>query len=68
MKVLGNDERPITGIYGPLDEWSVQVTSLTTVQKIEAYFEDGDTVWFAVFIGDEIKQRINSKYVESVTY
>lgn len=64
--VLANDKSEIRGIYGPNDVWVVQVDDRT--DKIEAYIEDGNAVWFACIKDDKITQRINSVFVEAVTY
>lgn len=63
---LGNDPGEITGIYGPEEKWQVAVG--IHVDKIDAYVEDGNTVWFAIFKNGKIVQRINSNFVETVSY
>jgi len=67
-KVLGNDDRQIQGIYGPGDSWSVEIGNYMNVEKIECYIEDSNVPWFAVYINGTISQRINSTFVETVTY
>lgn len=65
--VLGNDPKPIMALYGEQGEWSARVGSMG-ITKISAYLEDGDAPWFAVYKGEEITSRINSRYVETVSY
>jgi len=65
--VLTNDERTISGLYGPNDEWQI-TTGGRQANKIVAYLEDGDTPWFAVYRNDKIIQRVNAAFVESVVY
>jgi len=68
FRVIGNDERPILGIYGPEERW--QITIGSHVGKIKGYIEDGDMPWFAIYDIDSHKiiQRVNAAFVESVVY
>jgi hypothetical protein len=66
MKVLGNDEQTITGIYGPNEEW--RIITNEEIKKIACYIEDGDTPWFAVYDEKGVCQRVNSRFVECVIY
>ena len=68
MKVLGNDEQKIFGLFGPEENWEITTASAQNVEKIECYIEDGDTPWFAIYKKGKIVQRINSRYVEAVAY
>jgi len=63
--VIGNDPKIISGLYGENGNWCV---TLDRVDKIEAYIEDGDIPWFAVYKDNKIIQRVNSRHVESVVY
>ncbi len=69
---LSNDPKEIKALSGPEDRWFVELGGIALISKIEAYLEDGDTVWFAIYRNDcptgRIIQRINSRYVESVIY
>ena len=66
MTTIASDRRPISGIYGPEERWQAEVGK--HIEKIEGYFEDGDTPWFALYRKGEISQRINAAFVECVTY
>jgi len=63
--VIGNDPKTISGLYGENENWCV---TLDRADKIEAYIEDGNVPWFAVYKDNKITQRVNSRYVESVIY
>jgi len=67
IEKLINDIRIIRGLYGPEEKWRI-VASGDFENRIEAYLEDDNTPWFAIFADGEITQRINSKYVEAVVY
>jgi hypothetical protein len=66
FRVIGNDPQKIIGLYGPEDRWCIQVGN--GVDKIEAYIEDGNIPWFAIYRKGRIDQRVNSLFVESVIY
>ena len=63
---LANEERPISGLYGPNGEW--QITVNDDFEPIVAYLEDDNSPWFAVFRKGQINQRINARWVEAVVY
>ncbi len=67
--VLGNDPGKIKFLSGDQDCWCVEVDS-AGVDKIKAYIEDGDVVWFAIYRNrkEQVSERINSRYVETVSY
>ncbi len=64
--VMGNDPKIISGLYGENEGWQIVLDA--RINKIEAYIEDGDIPWFAVYEDNKIIKRINSRYVESVVY
>lgn len=63
--VIGNDSKTISGLYGENENWQI---TLDSVDKIEAYLEDNNTPWFAIYRNNKIDQRINSRYVETIVY
>lgn len=73
MKTMIEDEREISGIFGPNEEWEIQAVGDCAVDKIECYTENGEMapiVWFAIYRygKSEPHSRVNSKYVETVVY
>lgn len=61
-----SDGRTISGLFGPTGAWKIVVGYNADV--ITAYIEDGDTPWFAILKAGKIIERVNSRYVEIVTY
>lgn len=66
---MWNDDRPIKSIWihtdGGDEGFSVGSSGVT---KIVPYFEDDDSLWFAVYGGETLLQRVNSKYIDVVVY
>lgn len=70
---LGRDTRRIKGLFFPSSENFEPriIVNGNDITKIEVYEEYGPGdfyPWFAVYNGDEITQRVNAVYVESVIY
>jgi hypothetical protein len=70
---LLDDKRPIKMIGGTEDGMPWAWEAPRTCERIEVYGEWGTsgvglTPWFAIYKDGEISQRINSAFVESVTY
>jgi len=71
MTTIFNDERPIQSITPSIDsrfDWQVGQCGVT---KIEAYRENynmGSVLWFKIWKGDILTNRVNGKYIDSVYY
>lgn len=64
--VIGNDPQVIKGLWGPEERWNIEVGP--RIDIIEAYIEDGNVPWFAIYKAGKIISRINSMFVETVIY
>ena len=67
---LMEDIRDIAGLYGPEDRWQIVVgrNKVTGIQLIKESGSMGHYAWFMVFREEGQPHRVNSLYVESVTY
>lgn len=63
--MIVDDKREIFGIYGEDDSCEY---SRDWVDKIEAYLEVDGKIWFAVFVENKLRYRINSRYIEIIRY
>lgn len=59
------ESEKIAGLFGAMGEWEI---TLKMYDFILAYKESDGTIWFAVYQNGKIMQRVNSKYVETVSY
>ena len=69
MRKILEDEREIKRITMP--DTTVYEVGKFQCTKIQPYEENGEmayVVWFAVYIGDLITARVNSKYIDTVQY
>lgn len=60
-----DDTRNIKRICGAMENCDVSTNS---EDKIKPYQEINGEFWFAVYRGDRITTRINSRYIDSVFY
>lgn len=71
MTTILNDERPIVSIVPSIEnrfEWQVGQYGIT---KIEPYREDhgiNSVLWFNIWKGDILTDRVNGKYIDSIHY
>lgn len=71
MKTAIEDGRAIKTLWWDDDYGSQVEVGNQNVTKIEAYHEPGglgNALWFAVYCGDSITQRVNGASVAGVAY
>ena len=69
--VLLTDKRRIESLYfpGPAEDViTVGVLGVTKIVPVSVNGEMAPTVWFEVWEGDNLVQRVNGRWVESVSY
>lgn len=70
MKVIEDVDPPIYGLV--IDDAQLAVGSVfiseSGVTSIEPYREQDGSLWFTVWMGDELTRRVNGRFVVEVSY